>query len=271
VIASRATGWSVLDDHHGEETALRLLLINGNTSAFVTERAADEARLSASLGTEITGVTGETGARIIATRVENAIAEREMITLAARHGKDVDGVLIAVSFDTALPALRELMPVPVVGMTEAAMLTAYLTGGRIGLVSLGARVRPVYADLIRAHHLDQRIAGWQVIEAKEAYSPDDPGAVDSLVLEACHQLIDQDGCEVIVLLGAVMAGAPRRLQQTVPVPLIDGIAAATHQLELLVKMALPKPKTGSYAHHGVRALDNVDPSIDQLLHLSKSK
>lgn len=247
---------------------MRLLLINGNTSAFVTERAVEEARLSAAPDTEITGVTGETGARIIATRVENAIAEREMVTLAARHGEGVDGVLIAVSFDTALPALRESLPVPVVGMTEAALVTAHMTGGRIGLVSLGSRVKPVYADLIRGYGLDQRIAGWEVVESETAYAPDRQNDIDDQLTNRCKALIEVDGADVIILLGAVMAGVPRRLQQMVTVPLIDGIAAATRQLELLVKMALPKPKTGSYAHPGVRTLDNVDPSIDRLLRLS---
>ncbi len=247
---------------------MRLLLINGNTSTFVTERAVKEARLSAAPDTEITGVTGETGARIIATRFENAIAEREMVALAARHSEGVDGVLIAVSFDTALPALRELLPVPVVGMTEAALVTAQMIGGRIGLVSLGTRVKPVYADLIRGYGLDQRIVGWEVIQSEKAYAPDRQSDIDDQLAYHCETLIEVNGADVIILLGAVMAGAPRRLQQSVPVPLIDGIAAATHQLELLVRMDFPKPKTGSYAHPGVRALDNVDPSIHQLLRLS---
>ena len=138
---------------------MRFLLINGNTSAFVTERAVEEAQRAVSSGTEIVGVTGETGARIIATRVENALAERELITLAAKHGKGVDGVLIAVSFDTALPALRELMPVP----------------------------------------------------------------------------------------------------------LIDGIAAATHQLEALISMNLTKARIGSFAPPGTRDLKGVDPAIGTAL------
>ncbi len=243
---------------------MRLLLINGNTSAFVTERAVEEAGLSAAPDTEITGVTGETGARIIATRVENAIAEREMITLAARHREGVDGVLIAVSFDTALPALRELLSVPVVGMTEAALVTAQMVGGRIGLVSLGTRVKPVYAELISGYGLDRRIAGWEVIDSEKAYAPDRQNEIDDQLIDRCKALIEMDGAEVIILLGAVMAGAPSRLQNRVPVPLIDGIAAATHQLELLVKMALPKPKTGSYAHPGVRELVGMDAEMDDL-------
>jgi allantoin racemase len=244
---------------------MRLLLINGNTSAFVTERAADEARMSASADTDIIGVTGETGARIIGTRIENAIAEREMITLAARHGGDADGVMIAVSFDTSLQALRELMPVPVVGMTEAAMLTAYLIGGRIGLVSLGRRVQPVYADLISSYDLRRRSAGWEVIDSKNAYSADDPTAIDPEVTDACHRLVEDAQADVIVLLGAVMSGTPRRLQPSIPVPLIDGIAAATRQLELLIKMGLPKAKTGSFAPPGPRELKDVDPAINTAL------
>lgn len=244
---------------------MRFLLINGNTSAFVTERAVEEAQRAASSGTEIVGVTGETGARIIATRVENALAEREMITLAAKHGKGVDGVLIAVSFDTAMPALRELMPVPVVGMTEAAMLTAYLIGGRIGLVSLGARVQPVYAELIRGYDLDRRIAGWEIISSDEAYSPDNPNAIDSSVIDACNRLVEDQRADVIVLLGAVMSGAARRLQSALPVPLIDGITAATHQLEALISMNLPKAQIGSFAPPGKRDLKGVDPAIGTAL------
>ncbi len=81
-IGSPATGCSVLDETTSKEKVMRFLLINGNTSAFVTERAVEEAQRAVSSGTEIVGVTGETGASIIATRVENALAEREMITLA---------------------------------------------------------------------------------------------------------------------------------------------------------------------------------------------
>lgn len=244
---------------------MRLLLINGNTTAFVTETAAAEARRVASPGTEIVGVTGRVGARIITTRFENAIAQREMVALAAKHARGMDAIVIAVSYDTALPALRELMPIPVVGMTEAALATAHLIGGRIGLVTMTARTQPVYRELVEGYGLAARVCGWRTIDNTQAYAPGDTTEVDRLLTEACNDLVERDLAEVVVLLGAVMAGVPRRLQDRVPVPLLDGIAAGVPQAELLVRLARPKPKVGSYALPGLRELEGVEPEITEHL------
>lgn len=244
---------------------MRILLINGNTTPFVTETAAAEARRVASPGTEIHPVTGTTGAQVITTRFENAIAQREMVALAARHSQGADAVLIAVSYDTALPALRELMTVPVVGMTEAALATAHLIGGRIGLVTMTRRAQPAYRELVEGYGLAVRVCGWRTIDDTRAYAPGDTTAVDELLTEACLDLVERDLAEIIVLLGAVMAGAPLRLQDRVPVPLLDGIACGVAQAEVLVRLNRPKPLVGSYALPGLRHLDGVEPEITDLL------
>jgi allantoin racemase len=67
--------------------------------------------------------------------------------------------------------------------------------------------------------------------------------------------------EVVILTGAVMAGVPARLQADVPVPLVDCIVAGVRQAELLARLALPKPRTGSYAPPAGRELVDVDPAI----------
>jgi len=244
---------------------MRILLLNGNTTAFVTDTAVAEARRVASPGTEIVPATARRGPRIIGTRFENALAQREMIALAAAHANEIDALLIAVSYDTALPALREVLPVPVIGMTEAALVTAHMTGGRIGLVTLGVRVQPVYRELIAGYGLAGRTVGWRTVESAKAYSPGDTGELDAMVTQACLDLVALDMAEVIVLLGAVMAGAPRRIQDQIPVPLIEGIASGIAQAELLVRLALPKPRVGSYALPGRRQLDGLEPEISSLL------
>ena len=68
-----------------------------------------------------------------------AVAEHTALDLVARHGAGADAVVIGVSFDVGLRALRELAPVPVVGMTEAACLVACTLGGPFGIVTYGAR------------------------------------------------------------------------------------------------------------------------------------
>ena len=78
-----------------KENAMRILVLNANTTDFVTQTAATEARRVASPGCEIVTATADFGAAIVATRSEHAIAEHAAVVLAARHAKGCDAVVIA--------------------------------------------------------------------------------------------------------------------------------------------------------------------------------
>ena len=75
---------------------MRILVVNSNTSAIVTEKVTIEANAAAAPGTQIVPVTGTFGARVIGTRAEHAIAEHSTIALVAQHAQGCDAVLIAV-------------------------------------------------------------------------------------------------------------------------------------------------------------------------------
>jgi allantoin racemase len=240
---------------------MRLLVVNANTSQVVTEKVAAQARASASPGTEVVAVTGTFGARVIGSRAEHAIGEHSAITLVAQHAPGCDAVVIAVSYDTGLRAARELLPVPVVGMTEAGLLTACMLGGRIGVITFGRRVLPLYHELVAAYGLGARIAGWRALESTAAYQRGAHDALDRDIVAAANDLVERDGAESVLLTGAVMAGVPARLQREVPVPLVDCIACAVRQAELLVHLGHPKPTAGSYAAPSGRELVDVDPAI----------
>lgn len=240
---------------------MRLLIVNANTSELVTGKVAAQARLAASPGTEIVPVTSAFGARVIGTRVENAIGEHAAVDLVARHADGCDAVVIAVSYDTGLRAARELLPIPVVGMTEAGLLTACMLGGRIGVINFGRRVLPMYQEVVAAHGLASRIAGWRVLESTAPYTQATHDELDREIAAAACELVEQDMAEVVVLTGAVMAGVPARVQPAVPVPVVDCIAAAVRQAELLVHLKLPKATAGSYAAPPSREAVNVHPAL----------
>lgn len=244
---------------------MRILCLNANTTAFVTETAAAEGRRVASPGTEIVLATAEFGAAIVGTRAEHAIAEHAAVSLAARHASGCDAVVIAVSYDTGLKALREMLSIPVVGMTEAALLTACTLGGPFGLISFGKRVWPIYRELIVGYGLSGRIAGFRVSDNTTAYKPGDYSALDDELVATACDLIDKDGAESIVVLGAVMAGAARRIEDRMPVPVVDGMRCAIPMAEMLVRMGLRKPATGSYALPGARQTTGLDPALAALL------
>ncbi len=240
---------------------MRILVVNANTSQIVTEKVAAQARASASPDTEIVAVTGTFGANVIGSRAEHAIGEHSTVALVAQHAPGCDAVVIAVSYDTGLRAARELLAVPVVGMTEAGLLTACMLGGRIGVITFGRRVLPLYHELVAAYGLAARIAGWRVLESTAAYQRGAHDVLDREIVAAARDLIERDGAETVVLTGAVMAGVPARLQPDVPVPLIDCMACAVRQAELLVHLGHPKPSAGSYAPPTDRELVEVDPAI----------
>jgi allantoin racemase len=240
---------------------VRILVVNSNTSPIVTEKVTAEAQAAAAPGTETLAVTGTFGARVIGTRAEHAIAEHSTIALVARHAGNCDAVVIAVSYDTGLRGARELLPIPVVGMTEAGLLTACMLGGRIGVITFGRRVLPLYQELVAGYGLVSRIAGWRVLESTAAYGRGAHPELDAEIVAAARDVVERDGAETVVLTGAVMAGVPRRLQHAIPVPAVDCLAAGVRQAELLVRMNLPKPQTGSYAPPAGRELVDVDPAI----------
>ena len=240
---------------------MRSLIVNANTSQIVTDKVAAQARASASPGTEIVAVTGRFGARVIGTRAEHAIGEHSTIALVSQHAPGCDAVVIGVSYDTGLRGARELLPVPVVGMTEAGLLTACMLGGRIGVISFGRRVLPLYHELVASYGLTARIAGWRMLESTVAYQSGAHEELDRELVAAANDLIERDGAETVVLTGAVMAGVPARLQKDVPVPLIDCMACAVRQAELLVHLGHPKPRAGSYAAPAGRELVNVEAAI----------
>lgn len=239
----------------------RILLLNANTSAFVTQKVAGSAREVVSAGTEVMPVTASFGAEVIATRTELAVAQHACVDLLATHAAGCDAVVIAVSYDVALWAAREMLDIPVVGITEAALLTACQLGTRIGVVMFGARVLPVYRELAASYGLASRIAGWRAVDNSAPYAAGNQDEADRLTIAAANSLVAQEGCEVVVLAGAVMAGVPQRLQAQVPVPLLEGVSCAMLQAESLIRLGPVKPRAGSLAALPARKQTGLSPAL----------
>jgi allantoin racemase len=222
---------------------MRLLVANANTTAPITEACVAAACAAASSGTEIIGATPAFGPRVISTRVENAIAGYALLETLADYAGRVDAAILAVSHDTALEAARQLMPCPVLGMTEAACLTACMLGGRFAILTLG---QPgAYEELVARHGLAARCATVLGVPITPQEVLADPSGAELALSAAIEGLAGR--ADSVVLAGAVLAGMDRALQPTARLPLLDGIACAVRLAETLVRMGLPKPAAGSYA------------------------
>ena len=183
-----------------------------------------------------------------------------MLDALAANFTGYDAAILAISFDTALLGARQIVPIPVVGMTEASLLTACLLGRRFGLISLGQSSRWMYLDLVQRAGLAQRMVAFETVELASYLRQ---GGQDAAVIDASARLV-QAGADAVVVAGAAMAGIAHRLRTQLPVPLLDGIACAVGQAETLVRLGLRQradvaPLTGGSTTTG------IDPALSRLL------
>ncbi len=237
----------------------RLLVLNPNTSAAVTDGVAAHLRTLAPPGVTITAVTAPFGPAIVGSRAENIIAGHAALTLLARHADDHDAVILAISFDTALEAMREVSPVPVVAITQTALNAALMAHERVGMVIFGGSALPLYEDLLLRYGLRERISGIEVLPTPSLASYLSPEARDEAVLAAVERLSAH--ASAVVICGAAVIGTAARLGPRAALPLFDGgapaLAAALAALDNPVPASPPPVLLGP--------ITGVDPALATFL------
>lgn len=216
----------------------RILIVNPNTTASVTARVLAEAQRWARPGTELTALTGATGASIVSTPVEELVAARAALEMLAEHHAGYDAAILAISFDSGLVAARAALPIPVVGLTQAALHMASLLGRRIGMIGFGASARGLYRDLIDRYGLSAHVLTLEIIELASVSSYLDETSLDFAVIEAVRRQVSDLGVEVVVIAGAAVSGIAQRVAPSVSVPMLDGAGPAVALAEALVQLRL---------------------------------
>ena len=89
--------------------------------------------------TEIDTITAPWGLPYIATRAEATVAGHVILKMLAGHHRNYDAAVIAAFGDPGLGGARELFDIPIVGISEAAMLTAWPTAHADGRPLVEAR------------------------------------------------------------------------------------------------------------------------------------
>lgn len=202
---------------------MRILLINPNTSAHVTDLVADHVRRQLGGRAELRAVTGRFGARYIASRAAAAIAGHAALDALAEHGGACDAVYLACFGDPGLLALRELSRVPVIGMAEAACHEA-AAAGRFGIVTGGAAWEGMLREFVAALGLSDALAALRTVAPSGGAIARDPDAALAILAEACRACA-ASGAETVILGGAGLAGLAARIAPQVPVPVICSVEA----------------------------------------------
>jgi allantoin racemase len=240
---------------------MRILLLNPNTTEAITDRLLRAGRAVAAPGTEIVGATASRGVPYIATRAEAQIGGAIALEMLAEFQRDVDAAIIAAFGDPGLFGARELFDIPVVGMAEAAMLTACMLGRRFGIVTFARALGPWYAECVEMHKLDARCSGIRMLDGAFRDIADVQEEKEALLVELCHQAIAEDGAEVLILAGAPLAGLASVVRDRIPVPVVDQAAAAVKQAETLVALGPRKAVSGSFRRPDPKPTRNLPAAL----------
>ncbi|CRM40011.1 Hydantoin racemase [Pseudomonas sp. 22 E 5] len=226
---------------------MRILVVNVNTTASITDTIAQQARAVAAPGTEIVGLTPYFGAESVEGNFESYLAAIAVMDRVMAYDQPFDAVIQAGYGEHGREGLQELLNVPVVDITEAAASTAMFLGHAYSVVTTLDRTVPLIEDRLKLAGLYQRCAsvrasGMAVLELEE-----NPLAAMEAIVRQAELAIGEDKAEVICLGCGGMAGLDEHIRQRTGVPVVDGVTAAVTIAESLVRLGLSTSKIRTYA------------------------
>ena len=238
---------------------MKLLVLNPNTTAAVTELLRRHVAATAGPAVSVATAAARFGAAYIASETSYAVAGHAALdayaAFVAAEGAP-DAVLLGCFGDPGVAALRELSGLPVVGLAEAAMRQASALG-RYAIVTGGAAWGPMLRRLVLALGLAETLDGIHTVAPSGAELAAHPERAHALLRDACVQAMGP-GVRSVILGGAGLAGMAARLQGELPLPLIDSVVAGTQVL-------LQMPCASAPAVAGSATWSGIAPELMALL------
>jgi Asp/Glu/hydantoin racemase len=244
---------------------MKILIANPNTSTGVTDRLVASAKVVASTGTELLPMTASRGVPYIATRAEAAIGAAAALEMLAERRSEVDAAVVAAFGDPGLGGARELFDFPVVGMAEAAMLVACTLGRSFAIVSFSRSLEPWFAEIVAWHGLSGRCAAIRTLDEGFRSIEDVQDEKESVLVDLALRTVTDDAADVVILAGAPLAGLANKIRDRVPVPLVDGIQAATVMAEGLVRLKPRKAIAGTFRRPGPKDSKGLAPALADVI------
>lgn len=224
-------------DHPREESQpMRLLLVNPNMTTAMTDSMTAIARGIAGARAEIVPLTATRGFPYIASRAEAQIAGGIALDMIAENIAGIDAVVIAAFGDPGLAGARELFDLPVVGMAEAAVMSAAMLGERFSVVTFSPVMTRWYTNCVAETGLGARFTGVCTPDARAVDVSTVKSALRPELIRLANRAVTEDGADVVILGGAPLAGLAPQIAADVPAVLIDPIAAAIAQAMTLVSL-----------------------------------
>lgn len=201
-----------------------LIVINPNSSQRVTDGIDAAIAPLRAFGTPICCLTLAEGPPGIESQRQADLTIAPMLALAAAQ-TDAAGYVIACFGDPGLHALRDQTALPVVGIQEAAVMTALTLGQRFGVIAILPTSIPRHLRAFGAMGVLDRLAADRALGLGVADLAD-PGKSLAAMIATGKRLRDEDGAHVLIMGCAGMAHYRDPLQDATGLPVVEPCQAA---------------------------------------------
>lgn len=244
---------------------MRLHLANPNTSEKMTALMARAASSVASSGTEIFATIARVGFPLVSSRVEAEISATHIFETIAEQQGEMDAVIISAFGDPGLVGARQLFDIPVVGVAEAAMLTACALGDRFSIVTFSDLLVDWFNDSVLRAGLEGRFTGMRF--PSEGYESIDnvQEELTERLVELVEEAVRIDRADVVILAGGPLAGIASKVAHRLPVPAVDPVPAAVVVAEGLVRLRPGTSTAGGYARPPAKSSIGLPDSLAKRL------
>jgi Asp/Glu/hydantoin racemase len=240
---------------------MRILMINPNTTEAMTQRMLDAAQRAAGPATEIVPLTAPRGVPYIATRAEVQIGGAIVLEMLAENHAGADAAIIAAFGDPGLMGARELFDLPVVGVSEAAMLTACMLGRTFSIVTFSRALGPWYRECVDMHGLTSRLASIRMVDREFRAVNDVQDEHQDLLIAAANSAVSEDDAGVVIFGGGPLAGLADKVKDRIAVPVVDPLAAAVKQAETLRALNVRKAVKGTFRRPDAKATTGLPDAL----------
>lgn len=183
----------------------KVLLINPNTSAAMTDRVLRIARASHGHTMQFEALTAQRGVSVVASRASYVVAAQSVLEIWAASSRKFDAIVVACFGDPGVAALRELTQIPVYGLAQSAIAAAQADTEGFAIVTAGPAWKLMLDELVQTWGHFATYKGTYAINATGMGAAEDPRRFRTMIQTA----IDTTQAKrvgTVVLGGAALAG-----------------------------------------------------------------
>lgn len=228
----------------------RLLIINPNSSEEMTQDIRNTVSYATDSEWSIDVVCMSGSPHVLESFSDYTLAGAHAIAYLLQLQKQgpfpYDGVLLACMGDPCLYAVKEVCPVPLVGIAEAGISTALLAGYKFSILASSEKAKPMMESMVMTYGLTARMASVETFALPIEAFMKDPEVLRSSIRRTVGAAV-ANGADVLLLGCAGMTMLSQELETLSNILIIDPIKAGVEQLKAMLRGGFSVSHVGLYA------------------------